>query len=252
MHVTLLARAHVWHPSAGREPLRGNISQTTANGNLLRRVRITVVDRETVAKIFVCRGFALEMVCTLRNDDLRWKISFRSVRRASATLCTPARGSLLVLLSTDPQLTLSSPSQRPTHSGSIFRLLLKIAVGLPRSCDSSQFLQGFGPNIKQTRPERCVPTLSWACCRGMPRRGSASQFFALVVFLNCRSVPARRLSLLCALRSQLTCVDHIYTRPLVFARTSKDAPAPHPLLRILAVGAEALSMTPSGDALFAS
>ena len=39
-----------------------------------------------------------------------------------------------------------SVSQRPTHSGSIFRLLLKIAVGLPRSCDSSQFLQGFGPN----------------------------------------------------------------------------------------------------------
>ena len=40
----------------------------------------------------------------------------------------------------------SSLSQRPTHRGSIFRLLLKIAVGLPRSCDSSQFLQGFGPN----------------------------------------------------------------------------------------------------------
>ena len=156
MHVTLLARAHVWHPSAGREPLRGNISQTTANGNLLRRVRITVVDRETVAKIFVCRGFALEMVCTLRNDDLRWKISFRSVRRASATLCTPARGSLLVLLSTDPQLTLSSPSQRPTHSGSIFRLLLKIAVGLPRSCDSSQFLQGFGPNSNESKT--CCPS----------------------------------------------------------------------------------------------
>ena len=149
MHVTLLARAHVWHPSAGREPLRGNISQTTANGNMLRHVRITVVDRETVAKIFVCRGFALEMVCTLRNADLRWKISFRSVRGASATLCTPARGSLLVLLSTDPQLTLSSPSQRPTHSGSIFRLLLKIAVGLPRSCDSSQFLQGLGPNSNE-------------------------------------------------------------------------------------------------------
>ena len=154
MHVTLLARAHVWHPSAGREPLRGNISQTIADANMLQHVRITVVvDRETVAKIFVCRGFALEMVCTLRNAALRWKISFRSVRRASATLSTPARGSLLVLLSTDPQLTLSSPSQRPTHSGSIFRLLLKIAVGLPRSCDSSQFLQGFGPNIKQTLPE---------------------------------------------------------------------------------------------------
>ena len=166
MHVTLLARAHVWHPSAGREPLRGNISQTTANGNLLRRVRITVVDRETVAEIFVCRGFALEMVCTLRNADLRWKISFRSVRRASATLCTPARGSLLVLLSTDPQLTLSSPSQRPTHSGSIFRLLLKIAVGLPRSCDSSQFLQGFGPNIKQTRPEYGRRDAS-RLCRGL-------------------------------------------------------------------------------------
>ena len=97
------------------------------------------------------------------------------------------------------------------------------------------------------RPDFVVGLLS-----GMPRRGSASQFFALVVFLNCRSVPARRLSLLCALRSQLTCVDHIYTRPLVFARTSKDAPAPHRLVRILAVGAEALSMTPSGDALFAS
>ena len=27
-------------------------------------------------------------------------------------------------------------SQRPAHSVSIFRLLLKIAVGLPRSCDS--------------------------------------------------------------------------------------------------------------------
>ena len=120
----------------------------------------SLIAREPVAKIFICRGFALEMVCTLRNDDLRWKISFRSVRRASATLCTPARGSLLVLLSTDPQLTLSSPSQRPTHSGSIFRLLLKIAVGLPRSCDSSQFLQGFGPNIKQTWSDRCVPTLS--------------------------------------------------------------------------------------------
>ena len=98
---------------------------------MLQHVRITVVvDRETVAKIFVCRGFALEMVCTLRNAALRWKISFRSVRRASATLSTPARGSLLVLLSTDPQLTPSSPSQRPTHSGSIFRLLLKIAVSL--------------------------------------------------------------------------------------------------------------------------
>ena len=248
MHVTLLARAHVWHPSAGREPLRGNISQTTANGNLLRRVRITVVDRETVAKIFVCRRFALEMVCTLRNDDLRWKISFRSVRRASATLCTPARGSLLVLLSTDPQLTLSSPSQRPTHSGSIFRLLLKIAVGLPRSCDSRNFCRASAlTSNKRGRKDASRP-----CCRGMPRRGSASQFFVLVVFLNCRSVPARRLSLLCALRSQLTCVDHIYTRPLVFARTSKDAPAAHSLVRILAVGAEALSMTPSGDALFAS
>ena len=34
---------------------------------------------------------------------------------------------------------ISSLSQRPTHSGSIFRLLLKIAVGLPRSCDSRNF-----------------------------------------------------------------------------------------------------------------
>ena len=37
-------------------------------------------------------------------------------------------------------------SQRPAHCESIFRLLLKIAVRLPRSCDSFQFLQGFGPN----------------------------------------------------------------------------------------------------------
>ena len=47
-------------------------------------------------------------------------------------------------------------------------------------------------------------------------------------------------------------MDYIVTRPLVFARTSKAAPAAHPFLRILAVGAEALPMTPSGDALFAS
>ena len=49
-----------------------------------------------------------------------------------------------------------------------------------------------------------------------------------------------------------TPLGSIYSRPQVFARTSKDAPAAHPYSRILAVGAEALSMTPSGDALFAS
>ena len=63
-------------------------------------------------------------------------------------LCSVCRARFL--LSTHVVLairgTLVYLSQRPTHSGSIFRLLLKIAVGLPRSCDSSQFLQGFGPN----------------------------------------------------------------------------------------------------------
>ena len=43
-----------------------------------------------------------------------------------------------------------------------------------------------------------------------------------------------------------------FTRPQVFDRTSMSKPGAPPLLRILAVGAEALSMTPSGDALFAS
>ena len=41
-------------------------------------------------------------------------------------------------------------SQRPAHSVSIFRLLLKIAVGLPRSCDCCQFLRDFGPNAQGT------------------------------------------------------------------------------------------------------
>ena len=70
-------------------------------------------------------------------------------------LCSVCRARFL--LSTHVVLairgTLLYLSQRPTHSGSIFRLLLKIAVGLPRSCDSSQFLQGLGPNILEKRVE---------------------------------------------------------------------------------------------------
>ena len=42
-------------------------------------------------------------------------------------------------------------SQRPTHSGSIFRLLLKIAVGLPRSCDSRNFCRASALTITLKR-----------------------------------------------------------------------------------------------------
>ena len=44
----------------------------------------------------------------------------------------------------------------------------------------------------------------------------------------------------------------VATRPHIFGCTDMKAPGLQPSSRILAVGAEALSMTPSGDALFAS
>ena len=55
---------------------------------------------------------------------------------------------------------ISSLSQRPTHSGSIFRLLLKIAVGLPRSCDSRNFCRASALTITTTaRDDRSVEGL---------------------------------------------------------------------------------------------
>ena len=153
--------------------------------------------------------------------------------------CTPARWSLLVTLQLDPRLTLTSPSQRPTHSGSIFRLLLKIAVGLPRSCDSSQFLQGFGPNSNQSKT--WCPSL----CAARPAIAGVTSSVELP-----QLAVAPPLSLL--FRRKSSQVGRILTRPQVFGRTSTYAPVSRPPHYILAVGAEALSMTPSGDALFAS
>ncbi len=59
-------------------------------------------------------------------------------------------------------------SQRPAHCESIFRLLLKIAVRLPRSCDSNQFLRGFGPNDHRRR--ECALRTRWDGSRPFGRR----------------------------------------------------------------------------------
>ena len=145
MHVTLLARAHVWHPSAGREPLRGNIIQ-----------KHTKQIRSIVSVNNLSRGKNASRKCTVQVAEqilnaIQGKMWSTFSGHCSRAHCAPARWSLLVTVRNDPRLTLTSPSQRPTHSGSIFRLLLKIAVGLPRSCDSSQFLQGFGPNSNESK-----------------------------------------------------------------------------------------------------
>ena len=52
-------------------------------------------------------------------------------------------------------VSLDSLSQRPTHSGSIFRLLLKIAVGLPRSCDSRNFCRASALTKKKKNRRVC-------------------------------------------------------------------------------------------------
>ena len=120
-----LARAHVCHPCDGREPLRGNKikvththTRTRACSSLLRRFKIVFkVSNSLVVALFFLSPVPAAML---------WRSSHL-------------------------------PSQRPTHRGSIFRLLLKIAVGLPRSCDSSQFLQGLGPN--QLKTENDINTM---------------------------------------------------------------------------------------------
>ena len=133
-------------------------------------------------------------------------------------------------------------SQRPTHSGSIFRLLLKIAVGLPRSCDSSQFLQGFGPN-KHTSGEGSNQP---------PARMFADLQTCLQVCRFFGAVPRGRRASSSGGGPSPALGRPSKLRPLPFARMAGARLFRAPLYAILAVGAEALPMTPSGGALFAS
>ena len=123
-----LARAHVCHPCDGREPLRGN------------KIKVTHTHTHTPVH-------ELAVLCCVDLKSLlrRFKIAFKVSNSLVVALFffSPVPGEML-------RRPFPSASQRPTHRGSIFRLLLKIAVGLPRSCDSSQFLQGLGPNQLKT------------------------------------------------------------------------------------------------------
>jgi len=67
-----------------------------------------------ILSIYACRGFASLMRLSQILQGFGPKTIF------SFELARPRR-------------------RRPTHSGLIFRLLLNIAVGLPRSCDSRNF-----------------------------------------------------------------------------------------------------------------
>ena len=124
-----LARAHVCHPCDGREPLRGN------------KIKVTHTHTSVHELAVLC---CVDSKSLLRRFKIVFKVSNSLV--VALFFLSPVPAAMLWRSS-------HLPSQRPTHRGSIFRLLLKIAVGLPRSCDSSQFLQGLGPNQLKTESD---------------------------------------------------------------------------------------------------
>ena len=169
-------RARPWHLWHGREPLRGN-KQITLSRHGKYAILFCVMNSSRtfrapngfdVRVVFMRRrrapfyGFAMGpwlflffsrfLVRTRRSFSQAGGVLFFSMKNNTTFSCFCTSQ---VLFETRGGIHarffartikfmrcwghLSSLSQRPTHSGSIFRLLLKIAVGLPRSCDSRNF-----------------------------------------------------------------------------------------------------------------
>ena len=132
-------RARPWHLWHGREPLRGNKQKRKTKREFCIGCVAFMIFEYVVSVSRVCMSLSLFSLLFLffsllfRSPSWFHARFFARTREFVATLCI-----------------LSSLSQRPTHSGSIFRLLLKIAVGLPRSCDSRNFCRASALTITTT------------------------------------------------------------------------------------------------------